>query len=77
MEDGEVAQGKMRFEGFDIVRMVAEGAQLLGSEGREYDCDESGTIISVFIEFVLFYCTCSKLIILRMGLVFSCLGCPS
>ncbi|OWA51690.1 TATA-binding protein-associated factor 172 [Hypsibius exemplaris] len=41
--DTETAEGKMRFADFDVDRMIAHGAQLLGSEGKEYDCDSSST----------------------------------
>ncbi|GAU97707.1 hypothetical protein RvY_08957 [Ramazzottius varieornatus] len=44
LEDSEVALGKMRFDGFDIERMIAEEVQLLGSEGTEYDCANQGNL---------------------------------
>lgn len=53
MESEKMLSGKMQFADFDINNVIKHGAQLLGSEGREYDFEEEGEARSTWLQFPL------------------------
>lgn len=63
-ENGKASEfevGRLRFNSFDIEKVLAQGAHLMGSEGKEYDLEDTsssctGIYFILIVVIVILFC---------------------